>query len=127
MKTKKEIFKMSLDDFKEISGLIPLNSEFDDSLKASDLRLMKTIFIDESNEDHEDHLYHSLVQQLSSDIEYDLQCLTLRLTKDEPEWESIIAYPLHVYESKTRNKYYRIQGQLERLSRNLNKIKTYEE
>ena len=79
---------------KIINSKIPLNSEFDESAKDSDFRIVKT-------EDAENS-------------EYDIQCFCKHIGK-ATSWESIIKYPSFPSGSKTRTERTRIQYQIKKL------------
>ena len=67
---------------------IPYNSEFDETLRNEDVRIVKNEGV------------------------WDIQCLTAHIAHPEPEWESIIAYPEFTSGAKMRTAFHRIQDKI---------------
>lgn len=116
MDEKTEYFKIMASAV--LNSGLEFNSEFDDSLEDSDLRVSKTTFIDESDDEFIDEDF----KELEHEIEWDIECLTAHLGDSTPKWESIIKYPTYTSGSKMRIERNRIQREIENLNKKMQKI-----
>lgn len=115
MEEKKIIYKTTAKIV--LNADIPFNSTFDETLRDSDLRIVKTEYIDESNDEFTDYDYEETTGPLGieTDEKWDIECFCTHLTDIEAKWESIIKYPKFAAGSKTRNNWHRIQSKIRKL------------
>lgn len=84
-----------------LTSKIPLTSEFDDSAKDEDFRIVKTTIKTDPDQFDEET--------------FDIECLCGTIRDPEPKWKSIIAYPRFAAGSKERNAANKIQWKIEKL------------